>query len=96
MEYISSVATSLASSSGLRSGTRQIPVPNFSLLVTADALPSATNGSTMSAYTFGITPSADPGQGDSAFTGNIGCSGTHSDSNPSSSARLASGAISTE
>ena len=95
-EYMSSVATSLASSNGLRSGTRQMPVPSFSVFVTADALPSATNGSTMSAYTFGMIPSGEPGHGLDVSTGMIGCSGTQSDSKPISSARRARMAMSTE
>ena len=90
------VATSVANSSGFRSGTRQIPVPSFSVVVTADARPRATNGSTMSAYTFGILPSAEPGQGVPELTGSIECSGTHKEANPNSSARLATTATSTE
>jgi hypothetical protein len=40
------VAISFASKRGLRSGTRGIPVPNLSRVVTAEARASATKGST--------------------------------------------------
>ena len=95
-EYMSSVATSLASRIGWRSGTSTMPVASFSVVVTPDARASATNGSTMSAYTLGMTPSGEPGQGESVFTGIMGCSGTQSESNPSSSIFRATVATSTE
>ena len=41
------MATSLAKSRGLCSGTRQMAVPSLMVLVTADALARAMKGSTM-------------------------------------------------
>ena len=73
-----------------------MPVASFSVVVTPDARARATNGSTMSAYTLGMTPSAEPGQGDAVVTGIMGCSGTQSESNPSSSTLRAMVATSTE
>ena len=90
-EIRSSVAASLASSSGFRSGSSVTPVATLSVVVTAAAAASVTYGSTTSKYFFGISPSV---LSDGAFcvrsTGMIGCSGTHSESNPNSSARVAS------
>src|SRR5262245_35803697 len=79
----SRVETSLASSSGCRSGT--MPVPSLMRLVTPDARPSATNGSMKCAYDSGITPSAEPGKRLALCTGMNGCSAHQNDSKPSSS-----------
>ena len=73
-----------------------MPVPSSKVSVTAEALPKATKGSAVSAYFYGIFPSAEPGQGVSELTGSMGCSASHSESYPSCSALLARMAMSTE
>jgi hypothetical protein len=54
-------ARSVARRRGWRSGTRQMPVPSLSVVVTAEARASATKGSAMSLIEGGMAPSALPG-----------------------------------
>src|SRR5258707_4941120 len=82
----SSVDTSLASSSGWRSGTSTIPVASLIRLVVPDARARATKGSMKCEYASGITPSAVQGKRLVVGTGMNGCSAHQNDSKPSASA----------
>src|SRR4051794_24515831 len=73
---------------GSRSTTRHTPVPSLSVVVTAAAADSATNGSRACEYSRGS--SAPPGHGVRRSAGICVCSGSQSDSKPRSSAALAS------
>ena len=90
----SRVATSLASRMGLRSGTRQMPVPRRTDLVADAAAARNTSGSMIwlilpSAYTLGA-PDAAPAAPTLKSAGTTPCSGAHSEPNPSSSILRAS------
>ena len=87
LEMRSTVATSLAVISALRSGTRQIAVPTRRRSVAAAAAASVQKGSKVRLYHSGRGP--PPEKGVLISTGMMGCSGTNSDSNPSASAFLA-------
>src|ERR1700692_1834011 len=65
-----------------------MPVPSSSVLVTAAAAPSTTNGSLTSQYFFGRSPPL--GKGDLRVNGMWECSGTQSESKPRSSSARAS------
>ena len=91
----SSVDTSLASTSGCRSGTSTMPVASLMRLVVPEARASATKGSTKCEYSSGMTPSGEPGKRLAVCTGMNGCSAHQKDSKPSSSALRAMAPTST-
>ncbi len=83
----SSVATTFASTTGLCSGTRQIPVASRIFFVAAAIHVSARNGSTIGASVgAGSTPSCEYGYFDAYLSISTTCSGTHSVDAPSLSA----------
>ena len=96
LERWSRVAISLASSSGWCSGTKQIPVPNLRVVVTAEALARPMKGSPMSLMDGGILPSGLPWYRVVTCTGITPCSGSHRDSNPRASAFWATTATSSD
>ena len=92
-ETKSRLATSLAVVIGSRSMIRQMPVPTLSRVVTAAAVASATNGSSVCQYSRGRV--GPPAHGLRRLAGMWVCSGTKSDSKPRCSAARASSAIGT-
>ena len=84
----SSVASSFASTSGLRCGTMRMHVPSRSVGAAAAANASQISGSGIGVSgCAGILPSAVYGYGDSIVVGRTTCSPPHSDSKPAASAR---------
>ena len=80
-DSLSRLATSLAVTSGLRSGTRQMPVPSRRVLVCAAAYVSAANGSRKSICIvgMGILPSMEYGYFELYRSSSTTCSGAHSE-----------------
>ena len=90
-EIRSRLATSLASHTGSRCATRQMPVPSFRFSVTPAQAARAMNWSWLRQYSSGSGGmSFAPPHGVLRLTGMWLCSGNQSDSKPRSSAALAS------